>query len=574
MPSECTALAFGLLRYERNSIIDRSPGLPGTDHAHFAAIVEHSPSFVGLADADGCLTYINATGRALIGLPLDAPLPPAIVDLFMPDDLAFVREIILGEVDRRERWSGDFRFRSLTTDLPVAVDLTVYHLAGTADATPSAVAIVGRDMGERLRSERRLRALVDAGASLTHALDSAQTFDDLARLIVNTLGTLCIIDLFVEGANGARHIERVASAHIDRAHRALHDDVAAFIPDAEHSSHHLARAFRDGSSSLVAKLDETWIARNATSDEHAAMIRALGVRSVMTVPMVAGGHVAGSITCALGTETVKRIGMPDAYDVEDLFFLEELGRRAGGAIETARLYERQHHIAVTLQAASLPQSLPVLTTIELDAEYRPGSAEATIGGDWYDAFALADGRVVLTVGDVLGNGLLAAVTMTKLRQAMQSAAMVNPEPNVMLDVADKTLRMHAPDGYATAIAAIYDPKAASTRFASAGHPGPVLRKPDGTIVEYALPGLLLGMRNGSDSDEVTIPTPSGSFLAFFTDGLTEATRDIAEGNQRLADAIAMSGIINGPNPAAAIVRAVLGDKDAGDDVAMLTMRVR
>ncbi len=246
--------------------------------------------------------------------------------------------------------------------------------------------------------------------------------------------------------------------------------------------------------------------------------------------------------------------------------------RTRARTRAARASPRERRIAVSLQEASLPRTLPRFDHLHLTAYYRPGKTEATIGGDWYDAFLLEDGRVVLTIGDVLGNGLRAAITMTKLRQAMQAAAMVEADPNRMLDVADKTLRLHDPDAYATAIAAIYDPKTQATTFASAGHPGPLLRTAGGSVEELGCPGLLLGLRTGKDRRSRVVATPPNSTLVFYTDGLTEATRNVDEGQARLEEALA--GLdVRGDGAARAVVDIVLRGEDAGDDVAVLIATV-
>jgi hypothetical protein len=546
------------------------------DPAHFSSIVSASPNFVAIAATDGRLFFLNAAGRKLIGL--DAAKSAAaltLTGLFLPEDLALVREVALNELNRNGRWDGPLRFRSCTTDLPIAIDLALYHIRDERpDAAPTAIAIVARDVREQRRNEQRLRALLDTGSTLTNIFDARRAFTDLAELIVRTLATFCIVDLFTDAPAGEKQIERVASYHIDREWRSAHTQIAGFIPAAVNAAHPVQQLLRTGRSTLVVAIGEEWIDANATSPEHAALIRAMQLHSLIAVPLVARGEIVGALTCALGREAVSRASIPVAYDNEDLFFLEELGRRAGRSIETARLYERERRIAMTLQAASLPSTLPTSDAFHIDAEYRPGKAEATIGGDWFDAFTLGDGRIVLTVGDVLGNGLLAAVTMTKLRQAMQSAAMVQADPNVMLDVADATLRLHASDGYATAIAAVYDPSARRAVIASAGHPGPVLRLRDGSITAFTSPGLLLGMRDGTDTAITEIPTPPGSLLAFFTDGLTEATRDDDEGHRRLHAALAAPEVITGDHPARAIVEHVLRGENAGDDIAVLTLQIR
>ncbi len=539
----------------------------------FAALVENSTDFIGLCTLDGAGVYVNEAGRRLLEMGALDVRATKLTDYFVPEDLPYVEQVILPGLKRDGRWTGDFRFRNFRTGEAVPVRYNLFCVRDPRTGEPAAIATVSPDIGERTRSERRLRTLVDAGAALSHSLDYAQTLANLADLVVRTSATFCVIDVFEAEPGGARTIRQLAAVHAERAKRPLMTRLQAFVPAAEHLAHPVAQALQDGSSSLVAAVDDAWIDRIAVLPGHAGVLRELGLRSLLTVPLVAGGEVVGALTCGLGDEAGPPAGRPRSYDAEDLFFVEELGRRAGAAIENARRYERERRIAMSLQAASLPRTLPRVDHLHLDAEYRPGKEEATIGGDWYDAFMIDDGRIVLTIGDVLGNGLDAAITMTKLRQAMQSAAMVVPDPNVMLDVADKTLRMHDPDGYATALAAIFDPRTQITTFASAGHPGPVRRAADGRIEEFSSPGLLLGLRTGADHAIRDVMTLPGSTLVFFTDGLTEATRDIDEGHRRLHAALALPEVVQDPHPARAIVEAVLAGEPASDDVAVLVAKV-
>lgn len=302
--------------------------------------------------------------------------------------------------------------------------------------------------------------------------------------------------------------------------------------------------------------------------ERAAVVAARGVRSFISVPIVApGGAIVGSLSAAIDSTSTR-----EAYTNHDLPFVAEVGRRAGAAIENARSYERERRLAVEWQAASLPTTLSNIDGLALDADYRPGSAKATIGGDWYDAFQLLDGRIVLTIGDVLGRGLRAAVTMTKLRQAMQAAALVDPDPNVILRVADMTLRLADPDSYATALAAVYDPVDHRLRLASAGHPGPALHTSGGDVREIACLGMMLGLRDGSEANSISIDIPSAATLVFYTDGLVESTRDLEDGQRRLHDALAALASARTGNPARFIVDFVLEGRSPSDDIAVLVAR--
>jgi PAS domain-containing protein len=539
----------------------------------FASLAENSNDFIAIASLAGEITFVNAAGRALleIGTLEDARRSKA-DNYFLPEDLTYVREVIYPALVRDGRWTGDFRLRNFRTHAAVSVWYNLFYLRDASTNAPIAIATVSTDTRERTHAERRLRTLVEAGATLTHSLDYEQTLTNLAELVVRSIATFCIIDLFPRSLERTA-IERIVAVHADRERA---DDMALLaskVPDFQNDSNPVIAAFVDGSSTLISIVDPEFVERASIDAEHVRLAVALGTRSVITVPIVASGEVLGAMTCALAQERKPRLNRPQHFDAEDLFFAEELGRRGGAAIENARSYERERRIAVSLQEASLPRTLPRFERLYLTAEYRPGKSEATIGGDWYDAFALEDGRIVLTVGDVLGNGLRAAIVMTKLRQAMQAAAMVVADPNVMLDVADKTLRLHDGDGYATAIAAVYDPKAQTLTFASAGHPGPMLRAPDGSVEELSSPGLLLGLRTGKDRRVKTVATPPDSVLVFFTDGLTEATRDVEVGHARVRAALAAVDGRGEANPARCIADTVLRDEDANDDVAVLVARI-
>jgi len=286
----------------------------------------------------------------------------------------------------------------------------------------------------------------------------------------------------------------------------------------------------------------------------------------VVVPVRASdGAVIGALSCSLDRDDPR-----PSYVAADVPFAEELGRRAGIAVQHARAYERERTIARRFQEASLPSTLPSCGDLVLSADYRPGNSEATIGGDWYDAFALDDGRIGITIGDVIGKGLEAAVTMATLRQSMRAAASLLPNANAMLGVAERTIGELPAQTYATALAAIYDPQRRELTFASAGHPAPLLRLAGGRIEELRAAGTMLGLGE-AHLEQATMSVPHGSALIFFTDGLTEATRDIDDGYRRLRAALADPDVQAAENPARAIVEHVLDRGQATDDIAVLVV---
>jgi PAS domain-containing protein/anti-sigma regulatory factor (Ser/Thr protein kinase) len=251
------------------------------------------------------------------------------------------------------------------------------------------------------------------------------------------------------------------------------------------------------------------------------------------------------------------------------------GRRVAEKALRERLerdLDREHQASLAFQRAALPQTLPEVPGLTFDAMYEAAGEDALVGGDWYDTFRLADGRVVLSVGDVIGSGLAAAVTMVAVRQAIRGAAQVFPEPVAVLDAADRALRSEQPDRIVTAFLGIYDPLTRMLSYASAGHPPPFVRTADGQVVELTSPDLPLGLRDDKTTAvNRTFVLPEGALLVLYTDGLTEATHDVLEGERRLRDAIATDAVYAAHHPAAAIRERVLAE--AADDVAILTVRV-
>ncbi|HEY0615778.1 MAG TPA: SpoIIE family protein phosphatase [Candidatus Elarobacter sp.] len=275
----------------------------------------------------------------------------------------------------------------------------------------------------------------------------------------------------------------------------------------------------------------------------------------------------GSVTLR-GSAPARRI----PFGPEDVALLEELAARASVAIENAQLYERKHRVAMTLQRAMLPALLPEVGGLAFDAVYRPGATEAEVGGDWYDAIALPDGRVILSIGDVTGRGLTAAVIMGRMRQAIEALATYEPDPVRLLDAADRVLRRAEPNAIVTALVGVLDPVERTLTYATAGHPTPIVRAADGTIRQLPGRGLPLGLRDGRQPPASSVVLPASALIVLFTDGLVESTRDIGEGERRVYAALRDPAVACGRAPAAALVANVLDD-GVRDDVAVLTVRV-
>jgi PAS domain S-box-containing protein len=285
----------------------------------------------------------------------------------------------------------------------------------------------------------------------------------------------------------------------------------------------------------------------------------------IVVPMYVLGKAIGTISFVRPQDT-------DTYGAHG-DFLEEVARRCALAIQNAQLYQREHHLADVLQSASLPRRLPQIDGIAMDAIYVPGRSEAQIGGDWYDAFALADGRVVVSIGDVAGGGLDAAVTMSNMRQIIRGIAQVQADPVLMLNSADRVLRMDEPDRFVTAFVGVIDPIASTMIYASAGHPAPLVRRADGSLDELSFIDLPLGLRERASIDACSVSVDDGDLLVFYTDGLVESSRDFERGVNALRSALVDPLIDRTQHPATYLRERVLCE-GARDDVAILTLRIQ
>ncbi|MBV8355187.1 MAG: SpoIIE family protein phosphatase, partial [Candidatus Eremiobacteraeota bacterium] len=278
----------------------------------------------------------------------------------------------------------------------------------------------------------------------------------------------------------------------------------------------------------------------------------------------------------LGALVAYRFEEPQDFTPNDLLLFEELGRHASIAIENARIFAREHEVAATLQRTLLPARLPVLDGWDLSASYAPGAPDASVGGDWYDAFVLPSGECVFTVGDVTGRGLAAATIMGTIRQALANIALYESDPARLLDAADRVLNERHPEALVTAFVAIVDTAHRTLRYANAGHPFPYVRTGDGGVEELEARGLPLGIRGlGPPAESRERTLEDAALVVFFTDGLVEATRDLSQGVARLRSVLQTEAAIAVAEPAATIARACrVGVEEARDDVAILALRPR
>ncbi|WDZ87503.1 SpoIIE family protein phosphatase [Micromonospora cathayae] len=251
--------------------------------------------------------------------------------------------------------------------------------------------------------------------------------------------------------------------------------------------------------------------------------------------------------------------------------LSELARLVGVRLENAQLYEAEHRIATTLQHSLLPRSLPQLPGAVVASRYLPGSADVEVGGDWYDAIGLADDELVLVIGDVVGKGVPAAAAMGQLRNALRAYVMEGFDPGESLTRLNRLVGSVERRSFATVVCLCFNPRTGRLRYASAGHPSPLLiRGGDVAFLHDRALGPPVGAIPGTSYRTETETLAPGNRLLLYTDGLIEdRSLGIDVGLDQLrADAAAAGGHV------ADLVDAVVGrvvERPRRDDVAVLAL---
>jgi serine phosphatase RsbU (regulator of sigma subunit)/anti-sigma regulatory factor (Ser/Thr protein kinase) len=292
------------------------------------------------------------------------------------------------------------------------------------------------------------------------------------------------------------------------------------------------------------------------------LLRERGLRSMLGVPLLVEGSVLGVLH--VGTLTER------AFDAEDVDLLQRAGDRAALAI-FSRLSERERGLADALQRSLIPR-LPHLPAVSLAGRYLPAAA-ARLGGDWYDAFALPDGRLGMAIGDVVGHGFHAAAIMGQLRSGLRAYALDGMPPGQVLERLNRLLRQLEPGRTSTLVYLVLEPHGGHLTVAGAGHPPPLVDPVDGDAHYLELPGSVpLGATRHVVYDQREFELVPGSALLLYTDGLVENPRESLDaGLERLRGTV-QRGEEDLQRLGDTIVDELLPEGPRDDDAALLVVR--
>jgi PAS domain S-box-containing protein len=412
-------------------------------------------------------------------------------------------------------------------------------------------------------AEMRTTVLAESGRVLASSLDYEQTLRNIVEIAVPALADYCSIDVL--SRRGV--LQRVAAAHRDPERRQLAAELGSLRDVALDPEHPVRRVLSTGTSQLYREVEEEMILAAAHDQHHLELLRKLGARSILIVPLRVPTRAIGVLT--LATDVSGR-----RLDQDDLELGEQLGRRAAVAVDNSRLHTTLREVAETLQRGLLPAPVPDIPGWEIATLFRPTETEmrVDVGGDFYEVIEHEGGWFVV-VGDVTGKGVAAASVTAMLRHGARAAARAEPSPAKILDRLDEVLAQQPTRAMATAISLKL--VGADVTISSAGHPPAIIVGTGGEVTEAPRAEPMLGAFRVPPRHEEKLAVSPGDLLFTYTDGVVDTRgRTDRFGIERLHRLLAKHA---GLSPAA-VIDVLATELDAfaagqiDDDVAVVALR--
>lgn len=403
-------------------------------------------------------------------------------------------------------------------------------------------------------------AVVSDGASSLN-----ETFDAICDIIVPAFADICAIDVVEDGSQrrAALRVAPGSGPSVEEGLRSREPSIPERMLEGTDSEALEPRFFE--------RLSESDLRRHAKDGTDLDFLRGLRVRSAITVGLKARGRTMGALTVSVGWSGRR-------YNEDDARFARVLAGRIALALDNSGLFaelERAEgaraQIAETLQRGLLPPPLPYIPGWSLAAMYRPAGAENEVGGDFYDAFRIAGGWMVV-IGDVTGRGAEAASITALARYTLRTAAVLTDDPLVGLATLNRALLARRDAALCSIVAVVLseDP-AEPVRVAVAGHLPPLLVDGD-AVVDAVAAHPVLGAFSDVEWEIGEVRVTAGQQLVLITDGVIDAGDSSGRfGEARLHERLVG---VTGPAQAAQRIEGALHDFTAGsldDDAAVLAI---
>jgi PAS domain S-box-containing protein len=386
------------------------------------------------------------------------------------------------------------------------------------------------DITRERQAELRDRFMVRATETLMSSLDHEETLRNVAWLAVPEVADWCVVELVDD--RGAR--QRVVVAHRDAAKLELAERLREYEPRRLDPERGVGRVIRTGVAELYQDIPDQVLTQAAVNEAHLELLRAVGFRSVLLVPLKSRGRAFGVMTL-VNAESLRR------FDEADQEFAEQVAARAAVAVENARLATARRETATTLQKSLLPDLVPAIEGWSIATLYRAARAadEVEVGGDFYD-FYESDGAWTVLLGDVTGKGVEAAALTSLARHGARFLSRYEHSPSAILAGLNDALREQPGLSLCTAVCVRLRDE--GVVVAAAGHPPALVVRDDGRVREIGTAGPLLGAWAGIGSIDRTVPIAGDETLFLYTDGVLDTMGDVERfGLRRLKHVLSSHG---------------------------------
>lgn len=518
--------------------------------------LEHVRDGVLLVDTDWRIVYANGNAASITHVPVGDLAGQRLWDVIPEVASSHVGDryriaMRTQEIQEVEGYHGHERGWLSVRALPSPTLLTLcFHSIDGRRAAASAQAALVATLEQALTRLRVTQSVIVALAEASTVVEVATT---VLQLTTRTLdASIAGVALLIEEDSALRFISLVAPAGeaVEVLEPVLLEERSA-LADCVRSSRPLFHGTREEMLS-------------AYPTQHAALAASDG-EAFANLPLSVRGRALGALSLSWTTERV--------FTQHDRDFMFMLAAQCAQAIERTQLISRQRDVAEVLQQAMLPDAIPDAAGVEISACYFPATTDLTVGGDWYDAFVLDDGRIALAVGDVSGHGVQAAAVMGQVRNSLRAYLIEGHGPALALTKLDALVERADHDLLATAIVAIYSPDTGSLVWANAGHPPLVLHTPSGTRQLEGPVGAPIGVRGPDPHVDQRLSLEVGDFVVGYTDGLVERRReDLSVGLHRLTRAVHLAPVPAGSPWCGALVDTMLDGHPRADDICVLVAR--
>lgn len=380
---------------------------------------------------------------------------------------------------------------------------------------------------------RRLAQLEEENQRLKRAVEELTILNDLARAIGASLNTQEIINTIIRRSLRSLNAEQgvITMVH-DQANEPTKTLIRTMSESREYEAFHLDQSLLGWMQINKKPLS----IQNPKSDPRFRGLKLDdSIHSLLCVPLLVKSELKGVLSLC---NKKDRAG----FTIEDQRLLAIIAAQSAQIIETARLYEEERallsvreelRLALDIQIGLLPKTLPEISGYEIAGASEPAQL---VGGDYFDFIKVDDGRLAITLGDVSGKGLPAALLMSNLQATIRGMTLLDVSPKQCLGRSNRLMYQSTdPHKFATLFYGILDTRNHRFVYSSAGHDLPFFLSGGREPVRLKAGGLLLSCLENSEYEEDDIGLEPGDLLVIYSDGITEARSEDDEefGEERL-----------------------------------------